>query len=215
MSFPSQLLWFKKNPFETVSGPPTLPAQSLKLTIHWTAFRNIYLKCSSNVGVMWDVRYQSNIVSSKEISYSSLHLLVVISDAQLPDTLRVVHTNLAQASQFWTFWYQNLYKEGLDHEVEGGIPPPHRTTRQTVSVDENTTPYFLPTSVDRERGKIWHKKKQQQERDQSWNRAGKVCGGRVYIDGLAWLDNLDRYSGQQDRNSMSDLFNSVVDCAYH
>ena len=149
---------FKKNPFETVSGPPTLPAQSLKLTIHWTAFRNIYLKCSSNVGVMWDLRYQSNIVSSKEISYSSLHLLVVISDAQLPDTLRVVHTNLAQASQFWTFWYQNLYKEGLDHEVEGGIPPPHRTTRQTVSVDENTTPYFLPTSVDRERGKIWHKK---------------------------------------------------------
>merc|ERR550532_3188307 len=73
-------------------------------------------------------------------------------DAQLPDTLRVVHTNLAQASQFWTFWYQNLYKEGRGHEVEGRLPPPHRTTRQTVSVDENTTPYFLPTAVDRERG---------------------------------------------------------------
>ena len=126
--------------------------------MHWTGFRDIYFKCSSTVGVMWDRRYQSNIVSSKEISYSSLHLLVVISDAQLPDTLRVVHTNLAQASQFWTFWYQNLYKEGFGHETEGRIPPPHRTTRKTVSVDENTTPYFLPTSVDRERGKIWHKK---------------------------------------------------------
>ena len=127
--------------------------------MQWTGFGNIHFKCSSNVGVMWDLRYQSNIVSSKEISYSSLHLLVVISDAQLPDTLRVVHTNLAKASHFWTFWYQNLYKEGRGHEVEGGLPPPHRTTRQTVSVDENTTPYFLPTSVDRERGKIWHKKK--------------------------------------------------------
>ena len=144
-----------------------------------------YFKCSSNVGVMWDPRYQSNIVSSKEISYSSLHLLVVISDAQLPDTLRVVHTNLAQASQFWTFWYQNLYKEGLDHEVEGGIPPPHRTTRKTVSVDENTTPYFLPTSVDRERGKIWHKKKQQQERDQSWNRAGRFVVVGLIL--MGWL----------------------------
>ena len=150
--------------------------------------------------VMWDPRYQSNIVSSKEISYSSLHLLVVISDAQLPDTLRVVHTNLAQASQFWTFWYQNLYKEGLGHETEGRIPPPHRTTRKTVSVDENTTPYFLPTSVDRERGKIWHKKKTKKNKNEikvekergSW----KVCGGGVdWIlmgSGLARLDNLER-----------------------
>ena len=92
----------------------------------------------------------------QRIFYSSLHLLVVISDAQLPDTLRVVHTNLARASHFWTFWYQNLYKGGVGGEVGGALPPPHRTTRQTVSGDENTTPYFLPTSVDRTRGKTKH-----------------------------------------------------------
>jgi len=62
-------------------------------------------------------------------------------DAQLPDSLRVVQTNLARASQFWTFWYQNLNSGGYS-----------RTTRHTVSVDETTTPYFLPTMVDRERG---------------------------------------------------------------
>ena len=66
----------------------------------------------------------------------------LISDAQLPDSLRVVQTNLARASQFWTFWYQNLNSGGYS-----------RTTRHTVSVDETTTPYFLPTMVDRERGK--------------------------------------------------------------
>ena len=93
-------------------------------------------------------RYQSTIVSSKEISYSSLHLLVVISDAQLPDTLRVVHTNLAQASQFWTFWYQNLYKEGWGHEVEGRIPPPHRTT--LLEVPAAPVEIFSTLAISRE-----------------------------------------------------------------
>ena len=69
----------------------------------------------------------------------------MISDAQLPESLRVVHTNLAQASQFWTFWYSELTTRG-----QGGYG---RATRHTVSVDETTTPYFLPTAVDRERGK--------------------------------------------------------------
>lgn len=69
----------------------------------------------------------------------------LISDAQLPDSLRVVHTNLAQASQFWTFWYSGL--------VGGAGRDYGRSTRHTVSVDETTTPYFLPTAVDRERGK--------------------------------------------------------------
>ena len=157
----------------------------------------IYFKCSSNVGVMWDRRYQSNIVSSKEISYSSLHLLVVISDAQLPDTLRVVHTNLAQASQFWTFWYQNLYKDGWGHEVEGGIPPPHRTTRQTVSVDENTTPYFLPTSVDRERGKIWHKKKTTTRTRSKLKQSGEG----LWWSGLYWWVGLVRQLRQIFRSA--------------
>merc|ERR1719270_300978 len=66
-------------------------------------------------------------------------------DAQLPDSLRVVQTNLAQASQFWTFWYDKLY-------TDGSGAPGYRTTRHTVSVDETTTPYFLPTAVDRDRG---------------------------------------------------------------
>ena len=156
-----------------------------------------YFKCSSNVGVMWDPRYQSNIVSSKEISYSSLHLLVVISDAQLPDTLRVVHTNLAQASQFWTFWYQNLYKEGFGHETEGRIPPPHRTTRQTVSVDENTTPYFLPTSVDRERGKIWHKKKTTTRTRSKLKQSGEG----LWWSGLYWWVGLVRQLRQIFRSA--------------
>ena len=73
-----------------------------------------------------------------------------ISDAQLPDSLRVVHTNLARASQFWTFWYSEL--DG-GHGAGGS---PYRTTRHTVSVDETTTPYFLPTAVDRDRGKMIH-----------------------------------------------------------
>ena len=73
-----------------------------------------------------------------------------LSDAQLPDSLRVVQTNLAQASQFWTFWYNKLY-------TDGSGAPGYRTTRHTVSVDETTTPYFLPTAVDRDRGKI-HKR---------------------------------------------------------
>ena len=71
----------------------------------------------------------------------------MISDAQLPESLRVVHTNLAQASQFWTFWYRDL----VGGEGAGGGYG--RSTRHTVSVDETTTPYFLPTAVDRERGK--------------------------------------------------------------
>ena len=73
----------------------------------------------------------------------------MFSDAQLPDTLRVVHTNLAQASQFWTFWYSGL----VGGAQVGGAGGWQRSTRHTVSVDETTTPYFLPTAVDRERGK--------------------------------------------------------------
>ena len=73
----------------------------------------------------------------------------MISDAQLPESLRVVHTNLAQASQFWTFWYRDLVG-GAGEGAGGGYG---RSTRHTVSVDETTTPYFLPTAVDRERGK--------------------------------------------------------------
>jgi len=65
-------------------------------------------------------------------------------DAQLPDTLRVVHTNLAQASQFWTFWYRDLARAPGSRTMV--------TRRHTVSVDETTTPYFLPTAGDRERG---------------------------------------------------------------
>merc|ERR1719430_2196826 len=73
-------------------------------------------------------------------------------DAQLPDTLRVVYTNLARASQFWTYWYRIL--DGPSGEVANGLDI-HRTTRQTVSVDESpktSTPYNLPTTVDRNRG---------------------------------------------------------------
>ena len=80
----------------------------------------------------------------------------LFSDAQLPDTLRVVYTNLAKASKFWTFWYQNLEGSGGRGGGADGISHTHRTTRQTVSVDESTktsTPYYLPTTVDRNRGK--------------------------------------------------------------
>ena len=72
------------------------------------------------------------------------------SDAQLPDTLRVVYTNLARASQFWTFWYRILDGPSGGRDISGN---PERTTRQTASVDERTTPYNLPTTVDRYRGK--------------------------------------------------------------
>lgn len=74
------------------------------------------------------------------------------SDAQLPDTLRVVYTNLARASQFWTFWYRILDGPSGGRDISGGQTP-ERTTRQTASVDERTTPYNLPTTVDRNRGK--------------------------------------------------------------
>ena len=122
-----------------------VPAQPFKLTISET----IELLPSVDGGQeMADPK-----LSVWKIFNSSLHLSVIISDAQLPDTLRVVHTNLALASQFWTFWYQNLYAGGVGGGGLGARPQPHRTTRQTVSVDENTTPYFLPTSVDRARGK--------------------------------------------------------------
>jgi hypothetical protein len=80
----------------------------------------------------------------------------LFSDAQLPDTLRVVYTNLAKASKFWTFWYQNLEGSGSGGGGRDNIGHTHRTTRQTVSVDESTktsTPYYLPTTVDRNRGK--------------------------------------------------------------
>jgi len=76
-------------------------------------------------------------------------------DAQLPDTLRVVYTNFAKASKFWTFWYQNLSGSGSGGGGRDRIGHTHRTTRQTVSVDESTkpsTPYYLPTTVDRNRG---------------------------------------------------------------
>ena len=76
------------------------------------------------------------------------------SDAQLPDTLRVVYTNLARASQFWTFWYRILDGPSGGRDISGGSQTPERTTRQTASVDqERTTPYNLPTTVDRNRGK--------------------------------------------------------------
>jgi len=85
-------------------------------------------------------------------------------DAQLPDTLRVVYTNLAKASKFWTFWYQNLDGSGSGGGGRDTIGHTHRTTRQTVSVDESTktsTPYYLPTTVDRNRGE--HKTSQQDQ----------------------------------------------------
>jgi len=85
-------------------------------------------------------------------------------DAQLPDTLRVVYTNLAKASKFWTFWYQNLDGSGSGDGGRDSIGHTHRTTRQTVSVDESTktsTPYYLPTTVDRNRGE--HKTSQQDQ----------------------------------------------------
>merc|ERR1719412_1446146 len=71
-------------------------------------------------------------------------------DAQLPDTLRVVYTNLARASQFWTFWYRILDGPSGGRDISGGQTP-ERPTRQTASVDERTTPYNLPTTVDRNR----------------------------------------------------------------
>merc|ERR1712106_1309006 len=85
-------------------------------------------------------------------------------DAQLPDTLRVVYTNLAKASKFWTFWYQNLEGSGSHAGGRDNFGHTHRTTRQTVSVDELTktsTPYYLPTTVDRNRGE--HKTSQQDQ----------------------------------------------------
>lgn len=85
-------------------------------------------------------------------------------DAQLPDTLRVVYTNLAKASKFWTFWYQNLEGSGSGGGGRDNIGHTHRTTRQTVSVDESTktsTPYYLPTTVDRNRGE--HKTSQKDQ----------------------------------------------------
>ena len=84
---------------------------------------------------------------------SSPHCTIwFFSDAQLPDTLRVVFTNLARASQFWTFWYRILDGPSGGRDISGGQTP-ERTTRQTASVDERTTPYNLPTTVDRNRGK--------------------------------------------------------------
>jgi len=85
-------------------------------------------------------------------------------DAQLPDTLRVVHTNLAKASKFWTFWYQNLEGGGGGGGGRDHIGHTHRTTRQAISVDESTkpsTPYYLPTTVDRNRGE--HKTSQKDQ----------------------------------------------------
>jgi len=85
-------------------------------------------------------------------------------DAQLPDTLRVVHTNLAKASKFWTFWYQNLEGSGSGGGGRDQIGHTHRTTRQAISVDESTkpsTPYYLPTTVDRNRGE--HKTSQKDQ----------------------------------------------------
>ena len=84
---------------------------------------------------------------------SSPHCTIwFFSDAQLPDTLRVVFTNLARASQFWTFWYRILDGPSGGRDISGGQTP-ERTTRQTASVDGRTTPYNLPTTVDRNRGK--------------------------------------------------------------
>jgi len=68
-------------------------------------------------------------------------------DAQLPDTLRVVYTNLARASQFWSVWYRML--EG----ASGGWSGLERTTRRAAGIDEAnpSTPYNLPTLGDRNR----------------------------------------------------------------
>ena len=84
------------------------------------------------------------------------------SDAQLPDTLRVVYTNLARASQFWTFWYRILDGPSGGRDISGN---PERTTRQTVSVDERTTPYNLPTTVDRYRGKATNNNSKYKDKD--------------------------------------------------
>jgi len=76
-------------------------------------------------------------------------------DAQLPDTLRVVYTNLARASHFWTYWYRILDGPSGGGSRGGLHTHTPRSSRQTVSVDESTdttTPYFLPTNTDRNMG---------------------------------------------------------------
>ena len=99
---------------------------------------------------VWTRKYQ--LVWPAQICSSPHCTIWFFSDAQLPDTLRVVFTNLARASQFWTFWYRILDGPSGGRDISGGQTP-ERTTRQTASVDERTTPYNLPTTVDRNRGK--------------------------------------------------------------
>ena len=122
----------------------------------------------------------------------------MISDAQLPESLRVVHTNLAQASQFWTFWYRDLV--GGEGAGGGGYG---RSTRHTVSVDETTTPYFLPTAVDRERGK--RQEMRIPRHKVANNHDGNITFPRTDTD-TRWLEhlaceNLYHISGQY-RNSI-------------
>ena len=114
------------------------------------------IPCSFHPSLFFTIQTVLCLLSSRYLTHSKFCQLLssvsphctfwMISDAQLPDTLRVVHTNLAQASQFWTFWYRDLARAPGSRTMV--------TRRHTVSVDETTTPYFLPTAGDRERGKM-------------------------------------------------------------
>jgi len=72
----------------------------------------------------------------------------VCIDAQLPDTIRPVFTNIAEAARFWSFWYRNLGRGVGPTNPVGG-----RVTRTTVDEPRSSTPYYVPsTGVNRTHG---------------------------------------------------------------
>ncbi|XP_023329404.1 uncharacterized protein LOC111702073 [Eurytemora carolleeae] len=75
---------------------------------------------------------------------------ILVSDAQIPDSIRPTFSNLADAAIFWEFYYRGL--PGYSKTGSSG-PETRRTTREvyvTSGTADSTTPWYIPSVSDRE-----------------------------------------------------------------
>ena len=88
--------------------------------------------------------------------FPSLHQLLFpflfyVSDAQIPDALRPVYTDLETAEAFWISYYRGIPGyEFVEKFIKPNVvfssaaPPPLRTTRHSGE----TTPWHIPSGTD-------------------------------------------------------------------
>ena len=92
-------------------------------------------------------------------------VFVFVSDAQIPDGLRPVYSDLKEAEAFWINYYRGIPGYQFEYPaVSSARPPLERTTRDTPRPPkgvtpkggpDSSTPWHIPTNWKSNNGKIY------------------------------------------------------------